>query len=488
MARLEAHAQRLQESLDEANTLSERMSARSVKLAADRARDRAIAEQETARLSREATEAHRSWIEAQAARAEEAGARAHTEMLRCEAESQIYLLQGRIETLRADRDARADQLALIKADLVERSSEASEASNALAQAEAEKIDLASRRDALQKDHAELVARLGQMTRDSDEQSRLWDAERGSADEEKSDLWNRIAALQEHHGRAISEYGQIKADLLGRLERQAKCLQLADARIDALVDDRPRWWERLGQSLGLHRRSKAYDELAGWNMERDRLLGSADAPDGDNLSQDHMNLLSENRGRDPNHRADSLRELLSWDDIDFIRCAYVTVLGRQPDSAGEAHFAQQIRAGYSKLDVLLRLRRSSEGKSHDPGIAGFDRALKRAAWQRRPILGALARLLRPDADGQSRNDKALRSVMNATAINQKYLSSINQRLIAIELQAPRPLERLSAASDREPEQVPVAAEPDAATPVVVAPELDHLRSRSPMARYFRDNAW
>jgi len=72
----------------------------------------------------------------------------------------------------------------------------------------------------------------------------------------------------------------------------------------------------------------------------------------------------------------LAELVTWDDIDFVRCAYVTVLGRQPDPSGEKHNLQLLRGGASKLRVLAGLRFSDEGKSHDPGIAGFDRQLRR----------------------------------------------------------------------------------------------------------------
>lgn len=85
---------------------------------------------------------------------------------------------------------------------------------------------------------------------------------------------------------------------------------------------------------------------------------------------------------PYLRANSLAELLTWDDVDFVRCAYVTILGRQPDSGGEAYYTKRMRAGRSKMDVLWQLRRSPEGQKHDPGIAGLDRALKRVAWARK----------------------------------------------------------------------------------------------------------
>jgi hypothetical protein len=101
-------------------------------------------------------------------------------------------------------------------------------------------------------------------------------------------------------------------------------------------------------------------------------------------------------RNPYLRADSLIELLSWQDVDFVRCAYVTVLGRQPDPEGEAYYTHRIRQGYSKLQVLWQLRHSSEAGRHDPGIAGFDRALKKSRWER----GWLGLLVRPFTGGES----------------------------------------------------------------------------------------
>jgi GT2 family glycosyltransferase len=93
-------------------------------------------------------------------------------------------------------------------------------------------------------------------------------------------------------------------------------------------------------------------------------------------------------RSPHRRANSLSELLSWHDVDFVRCAYATVLGRQPDPEGEAYYTDRIRHGHSPLQVLWELRRSPEGRNHDPGIAGFDRTLKKAAWRANPWIGWL----------------------------------------------------------------------------------------------------
>ena len=204
----------------------------------------------------------------------------------------------------------------------------------------------------------------------------------------------------------------------------------------------------------------------------------------------MFQLPESEGRNPFLRANSLRDLLSWNDLDFVRCAYVTVLGRQPDLPGQAHYVEQIRAGNSKLDVLWQLRRSPEAKHHDPGISGFDRSLRRAAWQRRPLLGAMSRLLQVDADGQSRSDRLLRSLMNTVSVNQRYLHAIGERLS----ESPRqtgfqasPLVTMPPSSTAEGFQHSGPDRPSQVMNATNTPELDHLRKKAVVGRYVGDVA-
>src|SRR3546814_10851404 len=64
-------------------------------------------------------------------------------------------------------------------------------------------------------------------------------------------------------------------------------------------------------------------------------------------------------RDPYHRAASLEDLCRFSDANFIRCAFVTILGRQPDPDGEAHYLDGLRRGTSKLGIISDLRVRSE---------------------------------------------------------------------------------------------------------------------------------
>ena len=117
---------------------------------------------------------------------------------------------------------------------------------------------------------------------------------------------------------------------------------------------------------------------------------------------------------PYLRAESLAELLSWDDLNFVRCAYVTILGRQPDEQGETYYARRIRSGYSKMQLLWQLRNSDEAERHNPGIAGLDRALRRARRARMPLVGALFRLFNHE-EGDSAGDRRGRALANEMAL-------------------------------------------------------------------------
>ena len=132
------------------------------------------------------------------------------------------------------------------------------------------------------------------------------------------------------------------------------------------------WQRLGRALALTREDGARRVLRSW-------FSNFSQPTSSNV-ETIMSLASRD-ARNPYLRASSLPELLAWDDVDFVRCAYVTILGRQPDPVGEIYYTTRIRSGRTKKEILWQLRKSSEGRQHDPGIAGLDRALKAARWQR-----------------------------------------------------------------------------------------------------------
>ena len=220
---------------------------------------------------------------------------------------------------------------------------------------------------------------------------------------------RDEALEE-----VSDLQARAAQLSAQIAHLSSRLALADRLIRTIASERPGGWHRLGQIFGVARPSGSGQALAAWTA-----AGSIqEEPQG---MEHHSAAPRAGGSRNPYLRANSLDELLSWNDVDFVRCAYVTVLGRQPDPDGEDFYVERLRRGRSKFEVLHQLRFSKEARNHDPGIAGFDRALRRAALARKPVIGLF---VGPPADFETNTsaDRSHRALMNELARLRQDLSS------------------------------------------------------------------
>jgi FkbM family methyltransferase len=213
----------------------------------------------------------------------------------------------------------------------------------------------------------------------------------------SAISDAAAASEQEHQRSIAGLEQGISEIRERLEATEQELDRvitraetyhsialkADALIRHAVRARHNRWRQLGEGLGIVRERGIWRALADWSLPV-TLTSVGDSEVSSKSTVDPIAAIN----RDPCHRANSLQELLSWDGAEFVRCAHVTILGRQPDTEGEVYYEDRIRRGHSKLEILWQIRRSVEASEHDPGIAGLDRALKRAAWARRPFIGPL----------------------------------------------------------------------------------------------------
>ena len=84
----------------------------------------------------------------------------------------------------------------------------------------------------------------------------------------------------------------------------------------------------------------------------------------------------------------LAELLACDDYPFIRRAYWSLLGREPDPGGLANYLDRLRSGTPKLQVLSELANSSEGQTKG-GLAVGAVPAEAPAAVRLPSAGRLA---------------------------------------------------------------------------------------------------
>ena len=94
----------------------------------------------------------------------------------------------------------------------------------------------------------------------------------------------------------------------------------------------------------------------------------------------------------------VRDYLALGSESFLDAAYRNLLNRPPDAKGGANYRRALRLGRrTKVEVLGRIRYSSEGRRHAVAVPGLVPALACALAYRVPVAGpvlaALAALLR-----------------------------------------------------------------------------------------------
>ena len=118
----------------------------------------------------------------------------------------------------------------------------------------------------------------------------------------------------------------------------------------------------------------------------------------------------------NPRAETLAELLSYWDQEFISRAYWTLLNRAPDDDGGEHYLRQLRNGISKLTILGHLRNSKEGRERDVTLPGLDQALRKHRIAAHAWAGPFVRSF-TQLEGNSRRERAHRALLNQLAAIQ-----------------------------------------------------------------------
>jgi GT2 family glycosyltransferase len=91
----------------------------------------------------------------------------------------------------------------------------------------------------------------------------------------------------------------------------------------------------------------------------------------------------------------IEELLSYDDKQFLQCAYSTILGRNADREGTDVYLNCLRTGMSKRRIIEILAKSPEGRSNGVSWVAIAVAIKMEAILRRPLLSSLLRVFRKE---------------------------------------------------------------------------------------------
>ncbi len=119
---------------------------------------------------------------------------------------------------------------------------------------------------------------------------------------------------------------------------------------------------------------------------------------------------------------SLADFLQYHDSLFIRNAYRGILGREPDEQGYHYYLTKLRNGaFNKIDVLGRLRYSTEGRYVAKRIRGLVLPFVFNSMCRIPMVGYLVRL----GAGILQLPRIINSIYRSEAFTQAQLTAIRQ---------------------------------------------------------------
>jgi Domain of unknown function (DUF4214) len=129
-------------------------------------------------------------------------------------------------------------------------------------------------------------------------------------------------------------------------------------------------------------------------------------------------------------ASTIEELVSYDGVAFVSCAYKTILGRMPDPKGFQSYAMGLRSGVSKYEVIAELKGSEEGTRADTSCVGLVQAVRLFRMIRIPYVGRLLRAFFR-SEGNTAAERRARSLDYALAeqkaIHELELSAYRTRM-------------------------------------------------------------
>lgn len=97
--------------------------------------------------------------------------------------------------------------------------------------------------------------------------------------------------------------------------------------------------------------------------------------------------------EPNlRRSFHFRELARYHGREFVENAYLALLRHRPDPQGAATYCGMLQRGISKIEILLRLRLSPEGRDQRVRLRGLLLPLVLALPTRLPVLGGVFTLI------------------------------------------------------------------------------------------------
>ncbi|HQS02827.1 MAG: hypothetical protein B7Y07_03175 [Halothiobacillus sp. 24-54-40] len=104
------------------------------------------------------------------------------------------------------------------------------------------------------------------------------------------------------------------------------------------------------------------------------------------------------------------ELFAHNDIDFVECAYMSILGREPDPEGMNYYLNRIRSGISKVEIAAQLIKSGEAGTYRPKIVGLKKEIRSFSIGRFSLIGWIYRVVN-GLEGNGFSHRKLRAIEN-----------------------------------------------------------------------------
>jgi glycosyltransferase involved in cell wall biosynthesis len=127
---------------------------------------------------------------------------------------------------------------------------------------------------------------------------------------------------------------------------------------------------------------------------------------------------------PGQATTRLSDLMKRHDSEFVRCAYLTLVKREPDEAGMAFYLERLRDGAAKVQILSEMDRSAEARSAGVRVPGLDRAIFYRRLVTLPFIGRLIGWLL-DIEGNNTAQVRLRSIEQQLHALRKQLGARGQ---------------------------------------------------------------
>lgn len=201
---------------------------------------------------------------------------------------------------------------------------------------------------------------------------------------------RISTLLEKEQAWHQQSEQALSNLRQRYEKDCQQIEL-DLRVIASVP----WWQFLRKSKKVNLVYQKY--LSNFSTIRfdatQAKLDTTELHTEQTKNSKSIASLSRDVVREDfieNEKPMNLQQLIAHEGTQFIRVAYLQVLGREPDTTGENYYVQRLKGGVSKVEILAQLRMSTEGKKFNAKISGIDHAVSEYKWMKLPLIGTFVK--------------------------------------------------------------------------------------------------